>query len=53
MRIIKHFIDITKALTQRTFCKHLESSISSCPYTGRTYTNCLKCFKRLGSEETK
>ena len=53
MKIIKHFIDITKAFTQRIFCKHLESSISSCPFTGKTYTNCLKCFKRLGSEETK
>ena len=53
MRIIKHFIDVAKAFTQRLFCKHNESSISSCPFTGRTYTNCLKCFKRLGSEETK
>lgn len=53
MKIIKNFIDVAKSLTQRIFCKHLESSISSCPFTGRTYTNCLKCFKRLGSEETK
>jgi 4-hydroxy-3-methylbut-2-en-1-yl diphosphate synthase IspG/GcpE len=53
MRIIKHFIDVAKKITQTAFCKHLDSSISSCPFTGRTYTNCLKCFKRLGSEETK
>ena len=53
MKIIKHFIDVTKALILSLFCKHIESSASSCPFTGRTYTDCLKCFKRLGSEETK
>jgi 4-hydroxy-3-methylbut-2-en-1-yl diphosphate synthase IspG/GcpE len=53
MRIIKHFVDVAKALTQRLFCKHTESSISSCPFTGRTYTTCLKCFKRLNVEVTK
>jgi len=52
MRTIKHFIDVSKALTQRLLCNHLESSISSCPFTGRTYTNCLKCFKRLKVEVT-
>jgi len=52
MKIIKHFIDVAKALTQRLFCKHKESSISSCPFTGKTYTNCLRCFKRLKVEVT-
>jgi len=53
MRIIKHFLDVAKALTQRAFCKHLDSSISSCPFTGITYTTCLKCLKRLNVEVTK
>jgi hypothetical protein len=53
MKTIKHFIYVAKALTQRLFCKHLESSISSCPFTGRTYTTCLNCFKRLNVEVTK
>jgi hypothetical protein len=53
MKIVKHFIDVAKALTQRLFCKHPESSISSCPFTGKTYTTCLKCFKKLNEEETK
>ena len=52
MRTIKHFIDVTKALTLSLFCKHIESSVSSCPFTGRTYTDCLKCFKRLNVEVT-
>ena len=38
MKIVKHFIDFAKAITQRLFCKHKESSTSSCPFTGRTYT---------------
>ena len=53
MKIINHFIDVAKAMSQRLFCKHLESSISSCPFTGRTYTTCLKCFKRLNTEVTQ
>jgi 4-hydroxy-3-methylbut-2-en-1-yl diphosphate synthase IspG/GcpE len=53
MRIINHFVDVARAMTQRMFCKHLESSISSCPFTGRTYTTCLNCFKRLNEEITK
>jgi hypothetical protein len=53
MRIIKHFINVSKAFTQRLFCKHPDSSISSCPFTGRTYTMCLSCLKRIKSETTK
>jgi hypothetical protein len=52
MKIIKHFIDFTKTLTLSLFCKHTESSVSSCPFTGRTYTDCSKCFKRLNVEVT-
>lgn len=53
MGIIKNFVDVAKAFTLRFFCKHLESSISSCPFTEKTYTNCLRCFKKLNIEVTK
>jgi hypothetical protein len=53
MKIIKYFVDVAKELTQKRFCKHTDSSISSCPFTGRTYTTCLNCFKRLNVEVTK
>jgi hypothetical protein len=53
MSILKHFADVAKAISKRIFCKHPDSSISSCPFTGKTYTICLNCFKRLGEEITK
>lgn len=28
-------------------CKHYESIDSECPFTMKTYTNCLSCGKRL------
>jgi hypothetical protein len=53
MKNIKNFISLGKTFTQGLFCKHLESFASSCPFTGRTYTDCSKCFKRLNVEVTK
>ena len=32
----------------RLTCKHEESHKASCPFTGMTYINCVKCWKRLG-----
>jgi hypothetical protein len=28
-------------------CKHVESVDSECPFTMKTYTNCINCGKRL------
>jgi hypothetical protein len=53
MKTVKEFFNIAKVFKQRLFCKHKESSISSCPFTGKTYTVCLKCLKKLKSEITK
>lgn len=33
-------------------CKHEAYYEASCPYTGKTYTGCKKCLKRLGVRET-
>lgn len=53
MKNIKYFIGIAGASIKQKFCKHSELDKSSCPFTGRTYTTCIKCFKRLNVEVTK
>jgi hypothetical protein len=53
MKMIKNIIEIGTKMKQRFFCKHLESSISSCPFTEKTYTTCLNCFKKINVEVTK
>jgi hypothetical protein len=50
MNIIKHFIWIEKMIAVSLFCKHAESSEASCPYTGKTYTTCVRCSKRLSEK---
>jgi 4-hydroxy-3-methylbut-2-en-1-yl diphosphate synthase IspG/GcpE len=53
MKVFKDFISISKTIVQQKFCNHVNLESSSCPFTGRTYTDCLKCFKRLNVEVTK
>jgi hypothetical protein len=53
MKIIKNIVETGKTIKQKMFCKHLESSISSCPFTEKTYTTCLNCFKKINVEFTK
>jgi len=53
MNKIKHFMYFGKLKFKQMTCKHLDSSISSCPFTERTYTTCLLCFKQLNVEVTK
>lgn len=53
MKVFKDFINISKTMVKQKFCKHVNLESSSCPFTGRTYTDCLKCFKRLNVEVTK
>jgi hypothetical protein len=53
MKVIKNFINISTIIVKQRFCKHADLESSSCPFTGRTYTDCLKCFKRLNVEVTK
>ena len=52
MRVIKHFIKVAKMQFVRMTCKHTESHEASCPFTGMTYINCVKCWKRLGVVRT-
>jgi hypothetical protein len=48
MRILKHFVKVAKMQWIRLSCNHEESHEASCPFTGMTYINCIKCWKRLG-----
>ena len=48
MRIVKHFIKVARMQFIRLTCKHQDSHEASCPFTGMTYINCVKCWKRLG-----
>ncbi len=47
MKVFKDFINISKTIVQQKFCKHVDFESLACPFTGRTYTDCLRCFKRL------
>ena len=52
MRIIKHFIKITKFYLNRFGCNHKNLERSSCPFTGKTYTICEKCGKYIDIRNT-
>lgn len=47
------FISLTKRLLKQQFCRHKESQFASCPYTGRTYENCLRCGARLSVKKAE
>lgn len=36
-----------KIKLKQKFCDHSQTVKSSCPYTMKTYTNCVNCEKRL------
>lgn len=48
MRVLKHFIKVAKMRMIMITCKHEATHEASCPFTGMTYINCVKCWKRLG-----
>jgi hypothetical protein len=48
MKIIKHFYRVLKMWIVSITCRHDKSHEASCPFTGMTYINCVKCWKRLG-----
>jgi hypothetical protein len=50
--MISHFVNVFKKKLEAINCKHEVSYEASCPYTGKTYTGCQKCLKRLGVRET-
>lgn len=54
MKIIKHFIKITKFYFNRITCKHKNGTTqASCPFTNKTYTYCIKCGYRMSAVETQ
>jgi hypothetical protein len=52
MKILKHFVKVAKMQVVRITCKHQDSNVASCPFTGMTYITCNKCWKRLGVQKT-
>lgn len=53
MKIFKHVLKMVSSFAIRVYCRHAEYQKGSCPFTGRTYTSCVKCKKRLSVEITK
>ena len=53
MRIAKHFVKVFKSLFFQHSCKHENVDKASCPFTGKTYTTCIDCMKRLEVRNTK
>lgn len=41
------FISLTKKLLKQQFCRHKETQVAACPYTGREYENCSRCGARV------
>ncbi len=52
MKYIKHFIKVAGYYLNKIWCKHDETRVASCPFTGYTYTSCTKCAKRIKMEKT-
>lgn len=46
MKIIKHLFKVARARAKALGCKHTDTSVASCPYTGLTYTTCNRCYAR-------
>jgi hypothetical protein len=52
MKYIKHFIKVARWTLIRSFCKHSDAGVASCPFTRMTYTTCHNCGKRLDVRPT-
>lgn len=52
MKIIKHMVKVVKYYIKRVRCKHPNSSVASCPFTGYTYITCTNCATRIGVKKT-
>lgn len=52
MKYVKHFAKVAKYYINRIGCKHLDTRVASCPFTGYTYTTCSKCGQRIKMEKT-
>lgn len=52
MKTIKHLLKVAKMRLKTFGCKHSDTYVSSCPYTGLTYTICNKCLNKVKVEKT-
>jgi hypothetical protein len=52
MSILKHMVMVARLRLNSIWCKHQDTRLSSCPYTGKTYTMCNKCLSTVKSERT-
>lgn len=52
MKYLKHFVKVAGYLIKRSFCKHYDYRVASCPFTGMTYTTCNRCGYRLNVSKT-
>jgi hypothetical protein len=52
MKTIKHLLKVARMRLVSFRCKHASVYVSSCPYTGLTYTICDKCLNKVKVEKT-
>jgi len=52
MKYAKHFAKVAIWIIKRSFCKHGDARVASCPFTGMTYTTCESCGKRMDVRPT-
>jgi len=50
--MIKHFSKVIKMSFISLTCRHKETDSASCPVTGKTYTRCVRCWKRTSVVNT-
>ena len=46
MKVLKHFWWVLTHKIKAFNCKHVNTDVASCPYTGLTYTTCTRCLAR-------
>ena len=46
MKVIKHLMKVARARARAFGCKHTDTYVASCPFTGMTYTTCNRCLAR-------
>ena len=52
-RLATHIAHVVKSLLLRIWCKHGDTRIASCPFTGFTYTTCTRCMKTFANKHNK
>jgi hypothetical protein len=50
MKVLKHFVKKAVGLFIAITCRHVRTRESSCPFTERKYTICVKCDQIIKSK---